>query len=117
MWIADHWKDYEILDASGGERLERWGDYILVRPDPQVIWQTEKKDRRWKSANAVYHRKNTGGGSWEIRQLPETWDITYPAGRLGAVPDPAADGFFFPINPDSASNCLRFQTCHSRPVP
>ena len=92
MWIADHWKDYEILDASGGERLERWGDYILVRPDPQVIWQTEKKDRRWKSANAVYHRKNTGGGSWEIRQLPETWDITYPAGRLGAVPDPAADG-------------------------
>ena len=62
MWISDQWKEYEVLDASDGERLERWGNYILVRPDPQVIWSTEKRDPRWQRADARYFRSNTGGG-------------------------------------------------------
>ena len=77
MWIADTWKDYEILDASSGEKLERWGDYLLIRPDPQIIWQTPKKERGWKRANGHYHRSSKGGGSWEFHDLPEVWSIRY----------------------------------------
>ncbi len=77
MWIADGWKDYEVIDTSSGEKLERWGDYILVRPDPQVIWQTEKKNYGWKKFNGHYHRSNKGGGEWEFRNLPEEWSINY----------------------------------------
>lgn len=79
MWIADGWKksEYEVLDTSCGEKLERWGNYILVRPDPQVIWKTEKSHPGWKKANGVYHRSRAGGGSWEIRELPKQWDIHY----------------------------------------
>lgn len=77
MWIADGWKDYEVLDTSDGEKLERWGDYILLRPDPQVIWSV-KKDRRWKNLNGHYHRSAKGGGSWEFFDLPEQWTIDYP---------------------------------------
>ncbi len=77
MWIADQWKDYELLDTSSGDRLERWGDYLLVRPDPQAIWQTPRNKKEWKTANAVYHRSGSGGGHWEIRSLPESWTIDY----------------------------------------
>ncbi len=77
MWVADKWKDYEVLDASGGEKLERWGDYILVRPDPQVIWDTEKKAPEWKQENGHYHRSSKGGGFWEMNGLPEEWSIAY----------------------------------------
>ena len=77
MWIADGWKEYEVLDASGGEKLERWGDYILLRPDPQVIWNTEKKIPEWRRLNAHYHRSNKGGGDWEFFDLPQKWDIHY----------------------------------------
>ena len=77
MWIADGWKDYEVIDTSSGEKLERWGDYILVRPDPQVIWNTEKKNYGWKNFNGHYHRSNKGGGEWEFRKLPEEWSINY----------------------------------------
>ncbi len=77
MWVADKWKDYEVLDCSKGEKLERWGDYLLIRPDPQVIWDTPKKARGWKRANAVYHRSSEGGGSWEFTDLPEQWSISY----------------------------------------
>ena len=62
MWIADGWKEYQVLDASGGEKLEKWGNYVLLRPDPQVIWNTEKKIPEWKKLNAHYHRSNKGGG-------------------------------------------------------
>ena len=71
MWIADGWNDYEVLDTSAGEKLERWGDYILVRPDPQVIWNTPHKVREWKQKNGHYHRSNKGGGQWEFFDLPE----------------------------------------------
>jgi len=77
MWIADGWNDYEVLDTSAGEKLERWGDYILVRPDPQVIWNTPHKVREWKQKNGHYHRSNKGGGQWEVFDLPEQWEISY----------------------------------------
>ena len=76
MWIADGWNDYEVLDTSAGEKLERWGDYILVRPDPQVIWNTPHKVREWKQKNGHYHRSNKGGGQWEFFDLPEQWEIS-----------------------------------------
>ena len=77
MWIADQWKDYEVLDTSKGEKLERWGDYLLVRPDPQVIWNTTKKHKGWKKKNGHYHRSNAGGGEWEFFDLPKEWSIHY----------------------------------------
>lgn len=77
MWIADGWKDYEVIDTSNGEKLERWGKYNLLRPDPQVIWNTPKTNKAWKSINAHYHRSNKGGGEWEFFDLPETWTINY----------------------------------------
>ena len=77
MWIADRWKDYEVLDCSEGEKLERWGKYTLVRPDPQVIWSTPKKQRGWKKMNGHYHRSTRGGGEWEFFDLPEQWTIRY----------------------------------------
>ena len=78
MWIANNWTDYEILDTSRGEKLERWGDYLLVRPDPQVIWDTERKAPGWKRMNGHYHRSKKGGGEWEFFDLPEQWTIQYP---------------------------------------
>ena len=77
MWIANDWKEYEVIDCSAGEKLERWGKYILLRPDPQVIWDTEKQDRRWRHLNAHYHRSKKGGGQWEFFDLPEQWDLHY----------------------------------------
>lgn len=77
MWIANQWKDYEVIDCSGGEKLERWGEYKLVRPDPQVIWNTEKNKRDWSSINGHYHRSAKGGGEWEFFNLPEQWSINY----------------------------------------
>ena len=80
MWIADNWKDYEVIDTSAGEKLERWGDYILVRPDPQVIWNTERRDPRWRKFDARYARASTGGGHWAQKRLPERWQV-----RCGAL--------------------------------
>lgn len=78
MRVADRWKDYELLDCSDGQRLERWGEFVLIRPDPQVIWKTEKEHPMWSRANAVYNRSATGGGSWDIcRRLPDAWKISY----------------------------------------
>ena len=77
MWIAENWKDYEVIDTSKGEKLERWGEYILVRPDPQVIWDTPRQKKGWKKPNAHYHRSAKGGGEWEIHDLPNQWDISY----------------------------------------
>ncbi|MCI8508903.1 MAG: SAM-dependent methyltransferase [Lachnospiraceae bacterium] len=77
MWVADNWKDYEVIDTSKGEKLERWGKYILLRPDPQVLWDTPKTNPAWKKLNAHYHRSKKGGGEWEFFDLPEQWCIHY----------------------------------------
>lgn len=77
MWIAENWKDYEVIDTSSGEKLERWGKYLLVRPDPQVIWNTPKDHSGWKKRNGHYHRSSKGGGEWEFFNLPEEWSIHY----------------------------------------
>ena len=77
MFLASDWKDYKLLDVSNGERLEKWGDYVLIRPDPQAIWKSERKHPLWKKANAHYHRSKSGGGNWEIFDLPASWQIKY----------------------------------------
>ena len=77
MWIANNWKEYEVIDCSNGEKLERWGDYILVRPDPQVIWDTPKTRKEWRRKNGHYHRSKKGGGEWEFFDLPQQWDLHY----------------------------------------
>ena len=77
MWIADRWKDYQVIDCSCGEKLERWGRYTLVRPDPQVIWNTPKTEKGWKKMNGHYHRSKSGGGEWEFFDLPKEWSVNY----------------------------------------
>lgn len=77
MWISDGWKDYEVIDTSSGEKLERWGDYILLRPDPQVIWNTKREHPLYKKLNGHYHRSTKGGGEWEFFDLPTEWSINY----------------------------------------
>lgn len=77
MFQNDNWKDYELLDATAGERLERWGKYILIRPDPQVIWNTPRRHPMWNKADGVYRRSKSGGGSWVVSKMPADWNIRY----------------------------------------
>lgn len=77
MYIADNWKDYEIIDTGDGRKLERWGDFILDRPDPQVIWDAKLHPNKWKKSDGIYHRSKKGGGEWENRSMPEDWQIGY----------------------------------------
>ncbi len=78
MRFVEDFTDYELLDAVSGERLERWGDIILIRPDPTVMWEGDKKDTHWHSAHAIYHRSNSGGGYWEtLKKVPDVWNIKY----------------------------------------
>ncbi len=77
MWRSDKWKDYELLDCSGGEKLERWGEHLLVRPDPQAIWNTPRTHPGWKRNAGRYVRSSTGGGSWQNKSMPERWTVSY----------------------------------------
>ena len=77
MWIADGWEDYELLDCGGGEKLERWGKQILVRPDPQAIWETPRTNSGWRNAQGRYYRSSSGGGHWDKEKLPESWTVNY----------------------------------------
>ncbi len=105
MWISNEWKEYELIDASDGERLERWGKYILIRPDPQVIWHSAKKSPLWNTADASYKRSHSGGGAWVQNRLPEAWNIAYkdlrfrikPMGfkHTGLFPEQAANWDWF----------------------
>ena len=105
MWIADKWTDYRVLDTSSGEKLEMWGKYSLIRPDPQVIWKTEKKNKLWRTADASYRRSRSGGGAWSENKLPESWVISYrdlkfrikPMGfkHTGLFPEQAANWDWF----------------------
>ena len=104
MRAATNWKDFEVLDTSGGEKLERWGDVTLVRPDPQVSWNTPRSDA-WRRANARYDRSPSGGGSWRVKHLPKAeWEIGYgdlrfhirPTGfkHTGLFPEQAVNSIF-----------------------
>ncbi|MBQ8848830.1 MAG: class I SAM-dependent methyltransferase [Clostridia bacterium] len=105
MWIADKWKDYELMDAVNGERLERWGEYVLRRPDPQIIWKNTQNGRKWNTAHAVYKRSSKGGGGWVKNELPPSWTINYgnltfllkPMGfkHTGLFPEQAANWDWF----------------------
>ena len=105
MWICDQWKDYELLDASDGEKLERWGKYILIRPDPQVLWNGVKNSRFWQKSDADYRRSSSGGGSWSQNRLPDAWSVSYrdltfrvrPMGfkHTGLFPEQAANWDWF----------------------
>ena len=105
MWIADKWQDYTVVDTSSGEKLELWGKYSLIRPDPQVIWKTDRKNPLWRSADASYKRSNSGGGAWGQNKLPESWVIGYgnlrflikPMGfkHTGLFPEQAANWDWF----------------------
>ena len=78
MEIAKNWKDYEILDMANGEKLERWGEYVLIRPDPQIIWEKKQYPELWKKVDAHYHRSKNGGGSWEfLNKIKDKWEIKY----------------------------------------
>ncbi|CAI6057709.1 Ribosomal RNA large subunit methyltransferase K/L [Paenibacillus sp. JJ-100] len=78
MYVAKNWKDYEVIDTGGGEKLERWGDVILRRPDPQIIWPLENETHEWRQAHGHYHRSSSGGGSWDMKKpIPERWTIGY----------------------------------------
>ena len=110
MRAAD-WKDYELLDTSAGERLERWGDVILIRPDPQIIWDTPKKHPLWRQANARYHRSNTGGGHWqENKKMPAVWSIRYKDMTFNLKPMGFKHTGIFPeqaVNWDFAMNKIK----------
>ncbi len=105
MWIADKWKDYELTDAADGERLERWGRYVLIRPDPQIIWTNEHKPAEWGRADGIYRRSSGGGGGWVKNRLPEEWTVKYgeltfllkPMGfkHTGLFPEQAANWDWF----------------------
>ena len=97
MWLADQWKDYEVIDCSQGEKLERWGDYLLVRPDPQVVWKSAEKSPLWQKADAVYHRSEKGGGQWEYRRrLPEKCLIPREGGVSSKSHTPPSPRTFLP---------------------
>ena len=111
MRTANNWKDYELLDCSDGERLERWGDILLIRPDPQILWSTPKHHPGWKQAHARYHRSKTGGGQWETyKKIPDVWQIGYGDLRFNLKPMGFKHTGLFPeqaVNWDWMSNKIR----------
>lgn len=86
MWISDDWNDYELIDCADGEKLERWGKYLLVRPDPQAIWSTPHRHDGWHKPDGVYRRSNAGGGAWQKSKLPNSWQIAYKDLRFQVKP-------------------------------
>ncbi|MDL2286955.1 class I SAM-dependent methyltransferase [Eubacteriales bacterium OttesenSCG-928-G02] len=104
MFKAENWLDYTLIDASDGERLEKWGDYILIRPDPQIIWKSEKRNPLWKKADGIYRRSSGGGGDWIVKNVPDNWTVNYkdisfilsPMGfkHTGLFPEQAANWDF-----------------------
>ena len=110
MWIADGWKDYEVIDCGGGEKLERWGDKILVRPDPQAIWATPQRNNGWRKHDGRYIRSTTGGGHWEKGKLPAQWQIKYRELTFQVKPMNFKHTGIFPeqaVNWDFAMNKIR----------
>ena len=113
MRFSEEFYDYELIDAADGNRLERWGDIILIRPDPQVIWSMPTDEPRWKKAHAVYHRSNKGGGYWEtLRSVPDVWSIKYKDLKFNLKPMGFKHTGLFPeqaVNWDLMSNIIKKQ--------
>ena len=86
MFVSDQWQDFELIDCSKGEKLERWGEFYLVRPDPQAIWDMPRRNQHWNDRNGRYRRSETGGGSWDKGDLPEAWEIRYKELRFKVRP-------------------------------
>lgn len=116
MWIAEGWKDYELIDCSGGEKLERWGGYTLVRPDPQAIWQTPRRDPRWKGCDGKYTRSESGGGAWDKRRLPQSWQIGYGELRFNVKPMNFKHTGIFPEQAANWAYIMRSIRAAGRPV-
>jgi 23S rRNA (cytosine1962-C5)-methyltransferase len=117
MRATNHWKDYELLDTSSGERLERWGDILLIRPDPQVIWNTPKKHPGWKQAHARYHRSKTGGGHWEyLKPIPEVWGIDYEGLTFQLKPMGFKHTGLFPEQAVNWDWCMNFIRQSKKPM-
>ncbi|MBQ2971754.1 MAG: class I SAM-dependent methyltransferase [Ruminococcus sp.] len=111
MRVSSNWVDYELIDTSRGERLERWGDIILIRPDPQIIWNTERTNPLWKKAHAKYHRSNQGGGQWQVfKKIPDSWSLKYSDLVFNVKPMGFKHTGIFPeqaVNWDLASSIIR----------
>ena len=111
MRSSEFWKDYELIDSSDGERLERWGNIILIRPDPQVIWHTERKNPLWRNAHARYLRSNTGGGKWQVyKKIPDAWQVKYRELCFNVKPMGFKHTGIFPeqaVNWDFAADIIR----------
>lgn len=111
MRFTENFKDYELIDAEGGERLERWGNIILIRPDPQVIWTGERKNPLWNNAHAIYHRSNLGGGYWEpLKKVPDVWSINFEKLTFNLKPMGFKHTGLFPeqaVNWEFASNLIQ----------
>ena len=102
MWVSDGWRDYELIDCGGGEKLERWGKHVLVRPDPQAIWQTPRNNPLWRRPDARYARASTGGGAWEKKDVPAQWQVRYRELTFQVKPMNFKHTGLFP---EQAANC------------
>ena len=116
MWISDKWEDYKIIDASAGEKLELWGKYSLIRPDPQVIWKSDKRHRLWRDADASYKRSSKGGGNWSENKLPESWVISYCDLRFLIKPMGFKHTGLFPEQAANWDFCRRLIEGANRPI-
>ncbi len=119
MRVAENWRDYEIIDTSLGEKLERWGEYITIRPDPQIIWDTERTDSRWRDFDGHYLRSNSGGGKWQNRRLPEVWTVSYGELKFNLKPMGFKHTGIFPeqaVNWDFMSDKIRIETQKGKTV-
>jgi len=117
MRVANEWQDYELIDASGGERLERWGSAVLIRPDPQIIWRNSEPSPIWESADARYIRSSAGGGEWEYyKNLPESWQICYKNLRFKVKPTGFKHTGLFPEQAVNWDLCRELIKGANRPV-
>ncbi len=116
MWVSNEWTEYELLDAACGERLERWGKHILIRPDPQVIWKTPKSHPKWRTPDAVYKRSDTGGGAWEKSSLPSSWELNYKELTFRVKPMNFKHTGIFPEQACNWDMAQKLITARGRPV-
>ena len=116
MWVSDKWRDFELLDCSRGEKLERWGRYTVVRPDPQAIWDTPRSDRRWQHCDGRYTRSASGGGSWDRGSLPASWQISYGELKFNVKPMSFKHTGLFPEQAANWDYIMRKVRSAGRPI-